>query len=165
MSRARRCSRTTAGSSRSRVSAFANEPLDVVITTADIDPATLTPPANVRVERFLPHSPLLDRASCAVCHAGMGITQKALAHGVPVVAVPFGRDQPEVSRRVEVAQAGVRLPARRLNPERLRSSVESAMQLAPGAQRIAAAFKQAGGPKAAADALERLTIAAAETAA
>ena len=54
---------------------------------------------------------VLDRAVCVVCHAGMGITQKALAHGVPVVAVPFGRDQPEVARRVEVAGAGVRLPA------------------------------------------------------
>jgi hypothetical protein len=36
----------------------------------------------------------------------MGATQKALAHGVPVCAVPFGRDQLEVARRVEVAAAG-----------------------------------------------------------
>ena len=86
----------------------------------------------------------------------MGITQKALAHGVPVVAVPFGRDQPEVARRVEVAQAGVRLPARRLNPERLRAAVEQARTLAPGARRIADAFRAAGGPAAAADTLEGL---------
>ena len=137
--------------------AFAHEPLDVVITTGDIDPATFTPPANVRVERFVPHSPVLARAACVVCHAGMGITQKALAHGVPVVAVPFGRDQPEVSRRVEVAQAGVRLPSRRLTPERLRASVARARQLEPGAQRIAAAFAAAGGAPAAANALEQLT--------
>ena len=140
--------------------AFAGEPIDVVITTADIDPATLNPPANVRVERFVPHSPVLDRAACVVCHAGMGITQKALAHGVPVVAVPFGRDQPEVARRVEVAQAGVRLPARRLGPARLRATVKHAMHLTAGAQRIAAAFSAAGGPAAAADALERITSAA-----
>ena len=92
-----------------------------------------------------------------VCHAGMGITQKALAHGVPVVAVPFGRDQPEVARRVEFARAGVRLPARRLSPQRLRASVEQARTLAPGAQRIADAFRTAGGPGAAADTLEGLT--------
>jgi MGT family glycosyltransferase len=136
--------------------AFEGEPLDVVITTADIDPANLVPPPNVRVERFLPHSALLDRAACAVCHAGMGITQKSLAHGVPVVAVPFGRDQPEVARRVEVAHAGVRLPARRLDARRLRASVRQAMQCGPGAQRIAAAFAAAGGAAAAADALEEL---------
>ncbi len=136
--------------------AFAGQPLDVVITTVEIDPAGLSPPANVRIERFVPHAPVLDRAVCVVCHAGMGITQKALAHGVPVVAVPFGRDQPEVARRVEVAHAGVRLPARRLNPERLRASVEQARRLTSGAQRIAAAFQAAGGPVAAGDALEQL---------
>jgi MGT family glycosyltransferase len=137
--------------------AFAGEPLDVVVTTAGIEPATLTPPGNVRVERFVPHAPVLDRAACVVCHAGMGVTQKALAHGVPVVAVPFGRDQPEVARRVEVAQAGIRLPARRLTPRRLRAGVARARQLAPGAQRIAAAFAAAGGAAAAANSLERLT--------
>ena len=42
-------------------------------------------------------SPILEIAACVVCHGGMGITQKALAAGVPVCAVPFGRDQPEVA--------------------------------------------------------------------
>ena len=40
--------------------AFAGEPLDVVVTTAGADPAGLRPPPNVRVERFLPHSPMLE---------------------------------------------------------------------------------------------------------
>ncbi|MGZ4324290.1 MAG: glycosyltransferase [Solirubrobacteraceae bacterium] len=74
--------------------AFEGEPLDAVITTVEIDPATFNPPAKVRIERYVPHSPVLGRAACVVCHAGMGITQKALAHGVPVVAIPFGRDHP-----------------------------------------------------------------------
>lgn len=103
--------------------ALAGLPYEVVVTTADVDPAGLPAAANVRVERFLPHEPLLERAACVVCHAGMGITQKALAHGVPVVAVPFGRDQPEVARRVEVARAGIRLPARKLGAERLRDAI------------------------------------------
>jgi MGT family glycosyltransferase len=137
--------------------AFASEPLDVVITTGEIDPASFAAPANVRVERYVPHAPVLDHAVCVVCHAGMGITQKALAHGVPVVAIPFGRDQPEVARRVEVARAGVRLPARRLTADRLRTGVVAARRLAPGAQRIAEAFADAGGAAAAADMLEQLT--------
>lgn len=136
--------------------AFAGEPYDVVVTTADVDPAGLPAPANVRVARFLPHAPLLERAVCVVCHAGMGITQKALAHAVPVVAVPFGRDQPEVARRVEVAGAGVRLPARKLTPDRLRDAVRHAITCKPGAQRVAAAFAAAGGAEVAADALEGL---------
>jgi UDP:flavonoid glycosyltransferase YjiC (YdhE family) len=100
---------------------------------------------------------VLDRAECVVCHAGMGITQKALAHGVPVVAVPFGRDQPEVARRVEVARAGVRLPANRLSPHRLLEAVSAARQLTPGAARVAVGFASAGGAPAAAEALEGLT--------
>ena len=136
--------------------ALAGAPYEVAVTTADVDPAGLPAAANVRVERFLPHAPLLERAACVVCHAGMGITQKALAHGVPVVAVPFGRDQPEVARRVEVARAGVRLPARRLNAATLRQAVEAALALRPGAERIAAAFAAAGGSGAAADAIEAI---------
>jgi hypothetical protein len=56
-----------------------------------------------RLQRFVPHGPLLERAVCAMTHGGMGATQKALVHGVPVCVVPFGRDRLEVARRVEVA--------------------------------------------------------------
>ena len=90
------------------LAALANEPVDVVATTGALDPAHFSAPPNARVERFLPHGPLLARAACVVCHGGMGITQKALAAGVPVCVVPFGRDQLEVARHVEVAGAGVR---------------------------------------------------------
>jgi MGT family glycosyltransferase len=138
------------------VRALAGEPYQVVITTADVNPAGLPTAPNLRVERYLPHLPLLERAACVVCHAGMGTTQKALARGVPVVAIPFGRDQPEVARRVEVANAGVRLPASKLTPDRLRDAVRRAIDLQPGAERIAAAFSAAGGADAAADELERL---------
>lgn len=137
--------------------ALAGEEVEVVVTTGDVDLSAFRPGPNVRVERFVPHSPVLGRAACVVCHAGMGITQKALAHGVPVVAVPFGRDQPEVARRVEVARAGVRLPARRLSPDRLLAAVRRARALRPGAERTAAAFAAAGGPATAAGALEELT--------
>jgi UDP:flavonoid glycosyltransferase YjiC (YdhE family) len=89
----------------------------------------------------------------------MGATQKALAHGVPVVAVPFGRDQREVARRVEVSGAGVRLPASRLSPDRLRAAVQAAMARREGAARVAAGFAAAGGPPAAADALESHLVA------
>ncbi|HET7519727.1 MAG TPA: hypothetical protein VFN05_18945 [Actinomycetes bacterium] len=69
-------------------------------------------------------------------------------------AVPFGRDQLEVARRVEVAGAGTRLPARRLRPDRLRATVHEAVQLREGARRIQHVFTTAGGPSAAADAFE-----------
>ncbi len=86
----------------------------------------------------------------------MGATQKALARGVPVCAVPFGRDQLEVARRVEVAGAGVRLPAGRLKPTRLRDAVRAAMACAEGAKRVAESYRATGGPGTAADAVEAL---------
>lgn len=134
--------------------ALADEPVTVVATLPAGDPAGFQIPANAYVERFIPHRPLLEHAACAVTHGGMGSTQKALAHGVPVCAVPFGRDQLKVARRVEVAQAGTRLPAGRLRADRLRAKVREAMTCTEGARAIAAAFTATGGPCAAADAFE-----------
>jgi hypothetical protein len=134
--------------------ALAGEPLHVVATLPAAKPSDIGAPGNATVLRFAPHSPILARAACAITHGGMGATQKALTFGVPVCAVPFGRDQPEVSRRVEVAGAGTRLPASRLNPRRLRAKVKEAIACRPGAERIAQAFAEAGGAPAAADAIE-----------
>jgi MGT family glycosyltransferase len=136
--------------------ALAGEEVGVVVTTGGVDPSSFAPPPNARVERFVPHRAVLERAACVVCHGGMGITQKALASGVPVCVVPFGRDQFDVARHVQVAGAGTRLPASRLHPERLRSAVREAMGKKAGARRIAAAFDAAGDPRAAAEALEKL---------
>lgn len=87
----------------------------------------------------------------------MGITQKALGAGVPVVVVPFGRDQFETAQRVKSAAAGVHLPARRLTARRLRDAVEQALTLRAGAERVAEAYAAAGGAVAAADAIEEVS--------
>jgi MGT family glycosyltransferase len=137
---------------RTALQALADAPYTVVATLPTGDPSGLNAPPNARIARFLPHTPLLRQAVCFVTHGGMGSTQKALAHGVPVCAVPFGRDQHEVARRVVVAGAGTRLPARRLRADRLLVQVEQAIGCAQGAQRMAGAFRDAGGAGAAADA-------------
>jgi len=139
--------------------ALAQEPVFVVATLPTGDPSAVHAPANARVERFVSHAPVLERAVCVVTHGGMGLTQKALARGVPVCAVPFGRDQLEVARRVEVAHAGTRLPASRLNAERLLAKVREAIACTEGARRIAAAFAATGGPRAGADAFEHRLLA------
>lgn len=134
--------------------ALAGEPVAVVATLPADDPLRFEAPANARFESFVPHGPLLERAACAVTHGGVGTTQKALALGVPVCAVPFGRDQLEVARRVEVAGAGTRLLALRLRADRLRAKVREVIGLADGARRIAVAFEATGGAATAADAVE-----------
>ena len=141
---------------RAAIEGLRNERVRVVVTMADAYGADLPSAPNARVERFVPHSPVLKRAACVISHGGMGITQKALASGVPVCVVPFGRDQFDVARHVEVAGAGTRLPASRLRPDRLREAVREAMGKKDGARRIAAVFDAAGGPRAATEALEKL---------
>jgi hypothetical protein len=101
--------------------------------------------------------------ACVITHGGMGATQKALARGVPVCAVPFGRDQLEVARRVEVAGAGTRLVAKKLRADRLRAATLRAMDLREGAERIAQAYRDAGGANAAADHFEGILTHTAST--
>ena len=139
---------------RTALEALAGEPVSVVVTMPAGVPEDLNVPSNVRVERFLPHGPLLQRASVAVTHGGMGATQKALSHGVPVCAVPFGRDQLEVAMRVEVSGAGTRVPARKLSAEKLVVAVREAMDRREGARRVAEGYLATGGVAAAADAIE-----------
>lgn len=136
--------------------ALADEPYDVVVTTASTDPGTFRGPANAHLHRFVPHSLVLRRSVCVVSHGGMGITQKSLLAGVPVCIVPFGRDQLEVARRVEVAGAGTRLPAGRLNARRLRDAVREAVTKKAAAEHVATRLRVAGGADQAATELEGL---------
>jgi MGT family glycosyltransferase len=140
---------------RTALLALDGEPVHVVAThpagAVDID---LTAHRHATLTRFVPHSAVLDRAVCVVTHGGMGITQKALSRGIPVCAVPFGRDQFEVARRVEIAGAGTRLPARHLSVGRLRRKVLSAISMTTGAQAVAAGFAATGGVRHGADLVE-----------
>jgi UDP:flavonoid glycosyltransferase YjiC (YdhE family) len=128
----------------------------VVVTTAGVDPATLEPRGGAVIERFLPHSALLPHAAVVVCHGGMGITQKALSHGVPVCVVPWGRDQLDVAAHVEVAGAGVTLPRKRLSAGTLAQAVGRTRACVAGATRVRAGYEETGRAATAADALARL---------
>ena len=139
------------------MAALVDEPVHVVATMpAGIQGLGTTLPANARVLDFVPHRHVLDRTVVAVTHGGMGATQKALARGIPVCVVPFGRDQLEVAARTVHADAGTRVPAKRLTPERLRDAVREAATKREGAARVAAGYAAAGGAPAGADAMEAL---------
>ncbi|MGE2691983.1 glycosyltransferase [Mycolicibacterium pulveris] len=141
------------------MTALADEPVHVVATVPAGEPTSLRAPANATVCRYVPHGLVLGRSVCAVTHGGMGVTQKALNHGVPVCVVPYGRDQFEVARRVEVAGCGTRLPAKKLSVPRLAAKVREAMTMAEGARRVAAGFAATGGSARAADLFEQRVLA------
>ncbi len=128
----------------------------VVVTSAGVDPATLPAPKGAVVRRFLPHAPLLKKAEAVICHGGMGATQKTLAHGVPLVLVPWGRDQLDVAAHVLEADADVSVARKKLSAETLRDAVRVAKAKRAGAERVAAGYEATGGAETAADALAGL---------
>ena len=136
--------------------ALADEPVHTVATFPCGVPDGIEIPTNATVAEVLPHGRLLERAVCAITHGGMGVTQKALARGVPVCVVPYGRDQFEVARRVEVSGCGTRLPARRLTAQRLKSAYRQALSMSGGARRVAEGFAAAGGVARGAELVETL---------
>ena len=144
---------------------LADLPLRAVLTTSrQRDPAALglsDVAPNIRVERFVPHSDLFPRLSAVVTTGGSGTVRAALAAGLPLVIAPMGWDQFDNARRVAEAGAGLRLPAHRLTPERLRSAVRQVLvepSFAANARRLGAASARLGGPAHAAELLERLAL-------
>ena len=136
---------------------LADEPGSVVVTSAALDPADFAPPhERMRVTRFLPHAAVVGEVDVVVTHGGMGTTQRALAAGVPVVVVPWGRDQHETARRAEQSGAGVIVSRAKLSPERLRAAVREARTRRPQAETVARAFSEAGGAGRARTLLEGL---------
>jgi UDP:flavonoid glycosyltransferase YjiC (YdhE family) len=56
-------------------------------------------PTNAMVVGFVPHGLVMKQSSLVIAHAGHGIVSKALYHGVPMVLLPWNRDQPGVADR------------------------------------------------------------------
>jgi UDP:flavonoid glycosyltransferase YjiC (YdhE family) len=58
----------------------------------------------------VPHDVLLPNAAVVVTHAGLGTVLAALRHGLPLLCVPIGRDQPGNAAWVQSSGAGRALP-------------------------------------------------------
>jgi len=113
-------------------------PVNVIVTVGpQIDPRELGPqPENVRVERYVSQGALLPHCALVVSHAGSGTVCGALAHGIPMLLLPMGADQPFNAQRCEeLGVAGV-LDPMDCRPETVRR--EAARLLASSAHRLAA---------------------------
>lgn len=139
------------------IRALADEPGSAIVTTSALDPEKFRGfHPNAHITRFLPHAQVIPEMDLVINHGGMGTTQRALSAGVPVCVIPWGRDQYETGRRVEVSGAGTMLPKTRLQEKRLREAIRNAFQCKSGAEKVAKAFKQAGGAQKAAEAIDDL---------
>lgn len=92
------------------IAALGQLPVRGLVTLGGVfAPGDFTVPDNVVAVRSAPHRVVMPEARVVVAHGGHGTVMKALAHGVPVLAVPLGRDQADNAVRVEVAGAGLRV--------------------------------------------------------
>jgi MGT family glycosyltransferase len=148
---------------RAAVEGLADEPVELLISTGGgRAPEQLglgALPTNVHVARWYDHSELLPRCAALVTVGGKATVLAGAEAGIPMVVVPTTWDKPDNARRVTQAGAGVRLPARRCTPERLRAAVRQVLakpRYRMGAQRLAALLAAAPGPDEAARLLEDL---------
>jgi UDP:flavonoid glycosyltransferase YjiC (YdhE family) len=68
-------------------------------------------PAAVEVLTHADHDLLMPECSLVVCHGGLGTVLRALAHGIPLLVLPLGRDQAVNAGRVAALGAAISLPA------------------------------------------------------
>lgn len=88
-------------------------PVDIVATVGPhVDPEVLGPQTdNVHVARFIAQAEVLPQADVVVCHAGSGSVLGALTHGLPMVLLPMGADQPHNAARCAALGVGIALDA------------------------------------------------------
>jgi UDP:flavonoid glycosyltransferase YjiC (YdhE family) len=136
-------------------------PMDVVVTVGrELDPQVLgSQPSNVRVRSFIPQSLLLPHCELVVSHAGSGSVVGALAHGVPMVLLPIGADQPFNAARCKDLHVGRVLSALEATSEDVRLAAKAVLGDATykhNAKRLEAEIASLPDPEHAVRLLERL---------
>jgi len=116
-------------------------PVDAIATIGRrLGPAVFDPlPPNVRVEQYVPQTLVLPRCDVVVCHDGSGSVLGALAHGLPLVVLPLGADQPQNAGRCTATGVGVALDAATVTPTHVRDAVATVLA-EPSYRRAAAGF-------------------------
>lgn len=123
-----------------------------------LDPTRLASlPGNPIVVSYAPQLQLLKRAAAVITHAGLNTVLESLAEGVPLVALPQGNDQPGVAARVAAKGAGIVIPRRKINAQRLRTAIRSVLEdsrYRSAARNLQIAMQQIDGLETAADIIE-----------
>ncbi len=92
-------------------------------TPGEVEPI----PANAHVEQYIPHSAILRNTQLFVSHAGHGSVMKSLWYGVPMVLVPWSRDQFGVAARAGTMQAAVVIPKESLTVHAMAEAIGTAL--------------------------------------
>ena len=136
-------------------------PINVIATVGrEIDPAEFGPqPANIHIERFIPQLVLLPHCAAVVSHGGSGSVIGALTHGLPMVLLPMGADQPLNAARCADLGIARALDAVEATPETVRAAVATVLtdpSYRRAAERLRDEIAALPGPAHAVVLLERL---------
>jgi UDP:flavonoid glycosyltransferase YjiC (YdhE family) len=117
----------------------------LVVTVGNgIDPVELGPqPAHVHIERYVSQARILPSCELVVSHAGSGSVTGALAHGLPLVLLPMGADQPLNAARCAELGVGTVLDAVRVSSREVQHAA-SAVIADPGCRRAAERLRDEG---------------------
>jgi UDP:flavonoid glycosyltransferase YjiC (YdhE family) len=127
---------------------LAGAPVRVLVMCGrHLDGASLDLPANATRCGYVRHAAVLPHSAAVVCHAGLGTVLATMAHGLPLVCVPLGRDQPTTADAVARVGAG-RVVAPSAGPDAIAAALLDVLD--DGATRAASErmARAIGGPAA-----------------
>lgn len=134
----------------------------IVAVGGESDPADLGPqPAHVHVERYVPQSLIFPRCDLVVTHGGSGTLLAALAHGLPLVMIPIGADQPDNAACCAALGVGRMIGPDERTPEAIRAAVRAILAdptYRRNAERLRDEMAALPGPEYAVTLLERLAV-------
>jgi UDP:flavonoid glycosyltransferase YjiC (YdhE family) len=133
--------------------------LDAILTLGPaVDRDAVHPLDGVEAVGFADHDRVMPRCAVVVNHGGLGTVLRALAHGVPQVLLPLGRDQAFNASRIEALHAGIQLPADAA-PEQIQTAVQTLIatpRFREAATDLAKRIAAADPDRTAAEELERI---------
>jgi hypothetical protein len=114
---------------RTAVEALAERPVRVLLTLPPGQPREQLGelPPNVRLTGFVSHLPVLEKVVLAISQAGHGLVMKCLYQGVPMVLVPWDRDQPGVAARAEALGVARVVPRSECSKPRVAEAIASVL--------------------------------------
>lgn len=112
---------------RPAIEALTNMPVTVVIVPS-VAGQLSNLPKNMHAEAYIPFGNLLPFVNIMISNGGLGGTQNALAHGIPVIIAGATEDKMEVAARVENSGAGINLRQQRPSSVDIKKAVLRILQ-------------------------------------
>ena len=104
-------------------------------------------PSEWLISSYVPQVSILRRASVLVTHAGNNSVTEALAHGVPMLTLPFSSDQFDGAAAIEAAHLGLAADPNRVTPLELAEAVRCVIGTShPALDRLAVELALSPGP-------------------